>query len=224
MFVGWHMTRNPVTVSPDTPLPSAREIMEKKGFSHLPVVDDKGRLCGIITDRDIKKAWASPATTLSVYEFTYLLGRLKVSAVMTRDVITAHPGTSVERAAWILRKNRIGALPVVNDRDKVVGILTVSDLLDLILLATGITEDSARLLLFVGDRTGAMADVSRILQQAGINLRSALTVTLPDHQGIWQLIIRVNIAVKEAAARALEDAGYRVLTHYVEDLSPYLSE
>ncbi|MBC7360035.1 MAG: CBS domain-containing protein [Desulfacinum sp.] len=224
MFVGWHMTRNPVTVSPDTPLPSAREIMEKKGFSHLPVVDDKGRLCGIITDRDIKKAWASPATTLSVYEFTYLLGRLKVSAVMTRDVITAHPGTSVERAAWMLRRHKIGALPVVDDRNQVVGILTVSDLLDLILLATGMTEDSARLLLLVGDRTGTMADVGRILQQAGINMRSALTVTLPDHPGVWQLIIRVNMAAKEPAARALEEAGYRVLTHYVEDLSPFLSE
>jgi len=91
MYVGWNMKSDPITVTPETSVFRAREIMDAHRISHLPVTDGKGRLAGIVTDRDIKEAWASPATTLSIHELAYVLQKLTIANIMTRDVVTATP-------------------------------------------------------------------------------------------------------------------------------------
>lgn len=121
------MIANPRTVTPDTPLMEADWIMQENDYRHLPVVEG-GRLVGIVTDRDLRQASPSPATSLSVYEISYLLAKLTVDQVMSTPVRTVHPDDSVLEAASLMLEARISALPVVDEGD-LVGILTTTDLL-----------------------------------------------------------------------------------------------
>jgi acetoin utilization protein AcuB len=127
MNVSKWMTRSPVTVRPETPVPEAKQIMERRRVRHLPVVDGD-RLVGIVTDRDIRLNLPSPATSLSVWEINYLLARLTVGEVMTKRPVTIEAGSPVTDAAKLMLERRIGALPVVED-GALVGIVTETDLL-----------------------------------------------------------------------------------------------
>jgi acetoin utilization protein AcuB len=221
MYVGWYMKTNLITVTPETSLFKAREILDSHRISHLPVTDGKAHLVGLLTDRDLKEAWASPATTLSVHELTYVLQKLSVGNVMIKDVITATPDMPMERAALTLHDNKIGALPVLKD-GKLVGIITTTDLMEVLLTAVGLTTDSRRFSLLATDRIGLIADIGRLMQQAGINIRSILVAPLEGHEEIWQIMLRVGTSSYPVAVKVLEDANYKVLTGYVEDFTPYL--
>jgi acetoin utilization protein AcuB len=223
MYVGWNMETNLVTVSPETSIFKARELMDARKISQLPVTDGRARLLGIVTDRDLKQAWASPATTLSVHELTYVLQKLTVANIMTTKVITATPDMTIERAARIIHDNKISALPVLKD-DKLVGIITIADLLEVLVTALSLGQDTSRLSLLVRDRIGVLAEVAGVMQRLEINIRSVMIVPLPNYPDIWQLILRVRAEFSSTAARALEEAGFKVVTQYVEDLSPYLPD
>jgi CBS domain-containing protein len=120
------MTREPLTVSLDTPLVDARRTMLERRIRHL-LVTQGGRLMGIVTDRDIRLNLPSPATSLSVWEVNYLLARMTVGSVMTSAVMTVDPNRDVVEAARIMLDHKIGALPVV-DGGTIVGIMTETDI------------------------------------------------------------------------------------------------
>jgi acetoin utilization protein AcuB len=210
-----------ITVSPDTSVLKARELMDQHKISHLPVTDGRAHLLGIVTDRDLKQAWASPASTLSVYELTYVLQKLTVETIMTRDLVTATPDMTIERAARLIHDHKIGALPVVKD-EKLVGIITSTDLMEVLLMALGMSDDSSRLSILARNRIGVLAEVGRVMQQAEINLRSVVTAPLQGTDDVWQMILRVNAAVQAKAVQVLRDAGFKVISEYVEDLTPFL--
>ncbi len=120
------MTGKVVTISPDLTLPEAHEIMKKRKIRRLPVVENGG-LVGIITLGDLREAGPSDATTLSVFEMNYLLARLKVGEIMTKDPLTVSPQTSLTDAAKLMLHHKIGGLPVV-EGNTAVGIITESDI------------------------------------------------------------------------------------------------
>jgi acetoin utilization protein AcuB len=153
------MTTDLITVTPDTPMVKARDLLQEHNIKQLPVVDEQGSLVGILTDRDIKQAWASPATTLSIYELTYVLQKLAVESVMVKDLITISPGATVERAASIMHARKIGSLPVV-ENDKLVGIITSTDLMEVLLDGLGIQEASGRFLVLVKERIGTQISMN----------------------------------------------------------------
>ena len=121
------MTKDPLTVDPGTSMFIAWKLMQDRRIRHLPVVD-AGRLVGIVTDRDLRLALPSPATSLEAHEVNYLLDKMTVSEVMTKAVIATTPSALLEEAAATLLRHRIGALPVI-EGDRLVGILTRSDVL-----------------------------------------------------------------------------------------------
>jgi acetoin utilization protein AcuB len=221
MYVGRKMTTDVITVTPDTPLVKARDLLREHTIKQLPVVDQKGNLIGILTDRDIKQAWASPATTLSIYELTYVLQKLTVESVMVKDPITITPSSTIERAAKILHDRRIGSLPVV-EGERLVGIITSTDLMEVLLDGLGVQEESGRLVVLVRDRIGVLADVCSILKDANISIVSMITLPLHQHPGVHELVMRVNYADRDRAVQCLGDSGYRVITKYIKDLEPYL--
>jgi acetoin utilization protein AcuB len=221
MYVGWSMKTYLITVSPDTSVLKARELMDQHKISHLPVTDGRAHLLGIVTDRDLKQAWASPASTLSIYELTYVLQKLTVESIMTRNLVTATPDMTIERAARLIHDHKIGALPVVKD-EKLVGIITSTDLMEVLLMALGMSDDSSRLSILARNRIGVLAEVGRVMQQAEINLRSVVTAPLQGTDEVWQMILRVNAAVQAKAVQVLRDAGFKVISEYVEDLTPFL--
>jgi acetoin utilization protein AcuB len=212
-----------MTVPPDTNLQKAKEIIDEKRIHHLLVVDKTGNLIGIVSDRDVKQSSASPATALSVHELNYLLTQLTVESIMAKKIITISPGTTIERAALIMQKNRINALPVIED-EKLVGIITSTDVMRVLLRAIGFGEGSARFAVLVEDRVGIIAEVSRILKDQQISIRSLVTWPEKDYSGIYQLVMRVASKDKDDAVSALSNQGFKVLTEYVHDLTPYLPD
>ena len=127
----------------------------QRGIRHLPVLDGE-RLVGIVSDRDLKRAMASPATSLETHELRYLLDHVLVREIMTGGVITVRPTAPIEEAARLMVLEKIGALPVT-EGERLIGILTETDLLRLFVRAMGAGEPSARLDVVLGDRPHALA-------------------------------------------------------------------
>ena len=108
MFVRDKMSSPVVTVPPEMPFQDALRLMQEKNFRRLPVVDEKGKLVGIVAERDLLYASPSPATSLSVWEMNYMLSKIKINRLMSPEVITTTPDTTIEDAAHLMVKNRIG--------------------------------------------------------------------------------------------------------------------
>jgi acetoin utilization protein AcuB len=210
-----------VTVSPDTTIIKAKDIIAKKQINHLLVVDKNEELVGIVSDRDIKQSWASPATTLSTHELNYLLRQLTVEIIMVRKIVTIPPSTTIERAASIMQENRISSLPVI-EGEKLVGIITTNDVMEVLLRAIGFGEGSTRFTVLVEDRIGVVAEVSKLLKEQQINIRSLVTWPEKNHPGVYQLVMRVGTEDRERAISVLSGGGFKVLTEYVQDLTPFL--
>ena len=124
MFVRDQMSSPVVTVAPDLPFQEALRLMQERQFRRLPVVNEKGKLVGIVAERDLLYASPSPATSLSVWEMNYMLSKIKIERLMTREVITTTPDTTIEGAAYKMVQYRIGGLPVIDPANKPVGIIT----------------------------------------------------------------------------------------------------
>jgi acetoin utilization protein AcuB len=136
LIKGW-MTSDVMTIDEDTSMMKASQIMKENNIRRLPVMH-KGKLVGMITDRDIKEASPSKATTLDVHELYYLLSELKVKDIMSKNVYTIGPEETVEKAAVKMLEHRISGLPVVNEKGKVVGVITQGDIFKVLVSLTGI--------------------------------------------------------------------------------------
>ena len=135
MQVEQWMNRDLVTVTPDETFRTAMHLIRQKGIRHLPVVEGK-RLVGIVTDRDLRQAAPSGATSLSIHELHYILEKLTVREIMTKQVVTVRPDQTVEDAAMLLLGHRIAGLPVLRDGE-LVGILTETEILQAFLQLRG---------------------------------------------------------------------------------------
>jgi acetoin utilization protein AcuB len=221
MYIGRIMHTDLVTVAPETSLADARDLVEEKKIDHLLVVDSHKKLVGIVSDRDLKQNWASPATSLSVHELNYLLQKVVVKTIMTKTVVTVSPDTTIERAAYIMQTQDISSLPVMEGED-LVGIITSTDVMAVLLEAIGISDASVRLGVFVRDSIGALAEVSGLLKKEGVNIQSLFCWPEKDHPGVTQLVMRVASQEGEKAIRALTEGGFKVKTRYEKDIGPFL--
>jgi acetoin utilization protein AcuB len=195
-----------VTVSPRTTLPQAMRLAAERRIRHLPVVEGPD-LVGIVSDRDLKQAMASPATSLEVHELNYLLNRLTVAEIMTRTVVTIGPLFPVEEAARLMLQEKISALPVV-DGGRLVGIVTETDLLDLLVRAMGADGPSTRLDVLLEERPAGLGEVVQTIEGAGAPIRSIVTLT--TRTGLREAVVRVATIDPGPAVAALEGRGYAV--------------
>jgi acetoin utilization protein AcuB len=163
------MSRNPITVRPDTSLYDGLKVMRDNKVRRLPVVNKDGRLVGIVSQMDLLYASPSPATSLSVWEINYLTSRIKVSDLMTTDVTTVCEDCPLEEAARIMVDSKIGGLPVMRG-DRLVGIITETDLFKVFLELLGAREQGTRFTLLVPERKGMLADISGRIAQMGGNI------------------------------------------------------
>jgi len=221
MYIGRIMHTDLITVSPDTSLVEATKIIEDKKIDHLLVVDKKNKLVGIVSDRDLKQYWASPATSLSTHELNYLLQKVVVEMVMVKTVVTVPTSTTIERAALIMQQHRISSLAVMEE-DKLAGIIESSDVMKVLLRAIGISDDSVRLGVFVKDSIGQLAKVSETLRSSGINILSLICWPEMEYEDVTQLVIRVAVADENGAMDALKANGFMVINKYLKDISDYL--
>jgi len=211
MLVEKRMKRDPVTVSPEGSFRHAMTLIRQRGIRHLPVVEGD-RLVGIVTDRDIRQASPSPATSLEIHELHYLLEKVKIREIMTKKVYTVTSNTPIEEAARLMLTHKIGGLPVL-DGGKLVGIITETDILAAFVDVMGIQQEQTRLELVLEDRPGAFLEVCRIIQEQGGDIASVVTATA-THQGeeTKVLIFRLEGVQVQPLVSQLEADGHTVLS------------
>jgi acetoin utilization protein AcuB len=165
------MSRHPITVNPDVPIDEALHIMRENKVRRLPVVDKQGKLVGIVSEKDLLYASPSPATSLSIHEIHYLVSKIKVADVMTKEVITVGENAPLEEAARIMADHKIGGLPVMRD-GTLVGIITETDLFKIFLELLGAREEGVRLTMLIPERPGTLATITRNIAEMGGNIVS----------------------------------------------------
>lgn len=216
MFVKNRMTPNPYTVSYNAPVTELMELMHEKNLKRVPVVDGD-KVVGIATNHDLAKVTPNQATTLSVWEINYLLAKMPVSKAMNKNVITVSPDDFVEQAAVLMRKNRISTLAVVEEGNKLVGIVTESDIFDAFIDLLGVMNKGTRLTLTVHDQPGVLAKASQIITDHGANIVRMVAYEKGD--GITDLVFKIDVLETEEIVKALNEVGYNV-TNITKRLDP----
>ena len=200
MLVKERMSHPVVIIHPELPIMEALNLMKKEHIRRLPVVDKRGRLVGIVSEQDLLQAAPSSATSLSVWEVNYLIGKVIVKEVMSKDLITIAEDTPLEEAARTMVDNKIGGLPVVRDRE-VVGIITETDLFKVFLELLGAREPGVRLACLVPNIPGELAQLSKAIFDAGGNV-----LTLGTFLGESSENREITLKVAGISAQALEES------------------
>ncbi len=205
MLVGRRMRTSLITVTKDATLAQARELLHSHRIRHLPVVE-RERLLGILTDRDLRQASPSSAAGISPDRTVAFLAQIPVTEAMVRDVRTVSPYTTVEEAARLMIEHKIGCLPVT-EADRLVGIITETDILGVLVDVMGIREPSTRFELTLPDRPGALAEVTRIIKMHEVNISSI--VTMPHWEPEKRLaVIRIKTMNPQPILKDLAAAGF----------------
>lgn len=208
MLVSTWMSKDVVTVAPETSMKEATDIMREHEFRHLPVVED-GRLVGMVTLTDVRRASPSVATTFSVGEINYLVDQVQVRDIMTRDPITVTPDTTVEDAAMLGHRHGIAALPVVEE-GRLVGIITERDMFDILMSIFRAGEEDSRITIEgMPGRLGTIAQIIEILDRHGSRFSSILTFQERE-TGQYTFWLRVARGRIQDVVRDLEASGYPV--------------
>ena len=196
MLVQEWMTKEVFHIGPDTSMMKASRLMKDKNIRRLPVLDDNQRVIGIISDRDIKEASPSKATTLDMHELYYLLSELKVKDIMTKNPHCAREKDSVEGVALILMEKGFGGMPVVDDDNKLVGIITESDIFKVLTSITGVQSGGMQLAFDLPNQRGMLRPVLDALGERGQSFVSILTSHTPDLP-VRRVYIRVQPMSRE---------------------------
>ncbi len=187
MAVKDFMTRKVVYISPDTTVSHAADLMREQGLHRLPVIEND-QLVGLVTEGTIAQASPSKATSLSIYEMNYLLNKTKVKDVMIRDVVTVSGYASLEDATYLMLKNKIGILPVV-DNHQVYGVITDRDVFQAFLEIAGYGEEGIRVRFVTEDEVGVLGKIVSLIAEENLNISH--TVNIPRKDG--KVIIEVQI-------------------------------
>jgi acetoin utilization protein AcuB len=200
------MTREVVAVAPETTAAEALALCRMNRIRHLPVLEG-GRLVGVISDRDLRAA--TPALGDSVR--AEALDRIRVADEMAREVMTVHPEDPIEDAAMAMYERKFGCLPVV-DGEKLVGMVTTSDVMRALVRLVGAHKPSSRLEIALPSRSGSLAEVTQVIRDEGVDIVSVLASSEhEDEAGERVVVLRVATIGPKQVVQSLRAAGYRIL-------------
>jgi acetoin utilization protein AcuB len=211
MLVKERMTRDPISIRPDTPVTEAQAMMKREKIHHLPVLDKDDRLVGIVTEKDLLYASPSVATTLSVYEMTSLLAKLSVDRMMTRNVVTIGEDVPIEEAARIMADRKIGGLPILRGK-ALVGLITETDLFKVFIELFSARDKGVRLTITLANEKGELAKIAAAIAQVGGNI-----IALGTFPGEDPTVGRCTIKVDGVSAERLK-AVISPLARSVDDV------
>ncbi len=216
MLVKNWMSKNVITVDEKDSMQDALKHLKEHDIRMLPVMK-KGKLIGIVTDRDLKKASASDATTLEVHELLYLLTKIKVKDIMTRDVITVPPDYTVEETAQVLQKNRISGAPVVDADGQLVGTITQTDLFRVLISLTGVSNRGIQFGFQVEDRPGSITEVADIIRAYGGRMVSILSSYDEVPEGYRKVYIRMRSIQRSELQNLIKELESKARLLYMVD-------
>lgn len=210
---GW-MNNDVITVNQGVSMMKATVIMKDNHIRGLPVVDKRGSLVGIVTDRDIKDASPSKATSLNIYEINYLISTIKVKDIMTGNLVCVKPEETVEFAAVLMLENKISTLPVVDAQDALVGIITQTDIFKALVNITGIYRGGVQFAFSLEDRPGAIGEVADELRSFGARIVSILSTRCEAEKGCHNVYIRISPLPTEKTRRLLQSLEKKFIVLY----------
>jgi acetoin utilization protein AcuB len=211
MFVSRSMARKVITVGKATRVLDAQRTMQDRKIRHLPVVDDDHRLVGMITDRDIRSALPYDMTkgagdSKEREEYAHL----KVGDVMSTDLLPVSPTHTLQDAILLLEKKKVGALPVVDDDNRVVGILSVRDLLRAFINVLGIGEPGTLLCILVEEKVGQIKKIVDIVAEENISCGSILVARYWEEgkRAVFPYLLSNNVT---RVKKRLQEIGFTIL-------------
>jgi acetoin utilization protein AcuB len=210
MLVKNWMSPNPVTIDEEDSMQEAIKLMKQHGIRMLPVLRG-GQLVGVVTDRDLKRASASDATTLDVHEMLYLIAKIKVKSIMSKNPISVPPDLTVEETAEILLANRISGTPVVDRQGGLIGTITQTDIFRVLISLTGVGKRGIQLAFQIQDRPGSIKELADPIRRHGGRIVSILTSYEKVPEGFRKVYIRMY-GLDRSKLRGLKEELGRVAT------------
>ncbi len=198
------MTHDPISVFAETSLSKCQKLLKEHHIRRLPVVDEDRRLIGIISDRDVRAASPSQATSLEVHEMQYLLAGVKARDIMTPSPVTVGPQATVGEAALLMLERKIGGVPVVDKDRRLVGIITDQDIFKVLVAISGASMPGIDLTVETGTEPGSLGRVFDAIRDHGGRVVSVMTEYLDS--GSRRLFVRLRPLEDEAGAKALREA------------------
>jgi acetoin utilization protein AcuB len=205
-----------VSIEPDISMQGAKELMEHHGIHSLPV-NRSGKLIGILTDGDLKKASASDATSLDVHELGYLLRKIKIATIMTRDPISIQPDRTLAEAAEIFLDRMVAVLPVMDGDNQLVGIISRSDLSRAFLSLTAYNRQGIQIGIKVVDRPGIAMDIAGCVRSAGGRIASLISTDSHSPHGYRQVYLRIYALDRRQLVKLSMKLGDMGVLMYVVD-------
>jgi acetoin utilization protein AcuB len=202
------MTPNPITITTDTTLKDALELIRSHPFRHLPVMDEEGKLVGIVTEKSLVYASPSPDLSLSVFEIDYLLSRTSVGQIIQGEVVTVSPDLPIEEAARVMVDHRIGCLPVVEDGE-LVGIISDTDIFRVFVEGLGGGHPSLRITVIIPERVGSLAQIADCIARIGGNIHS-LGTFWGDQPEDRIIAFRVERVDRDTLIQALQECEVQI--------------
>ncbi len=209
MYVGNRMITDIISIFPEASISLAFQMMHEKNISQLPVIKD-GKLVGLVTETLLSEFTPSKATTLSIYEMNYILGKTKVESVMAKEVVTCTEDMLIENVAVLMNENDVNMVPVVNSNGTLVGIISRSDIIESFIEIIGAKDPGARVTITAKDEAGTLAEVSHIISEYGVNI-THVTNFNNELTGMTEIIIRLNTNDSDPIVKALIDKGYDII-------------
>lgn len=212
MLIRNWMAQDPVTVDPEVPMMEADHLMKENKIRGIPVMKGK-KLVGIVTDRDVKAASPSAATTLDMHELLYLLAKIKVKEIMTKDPITICEDDTVEEAAVVMLRHKISHLPVLSENKELVGLITETDIFKVLVSLTGIYRGGIQFGFELEDRSGSIKEVADVIREFEGCMVSILTSYQEAREGFRKVFIRIRDLDRQRLKELKErlERNFRVL-------------
>jgi acetoin utilization protein AcuB len=210
---GW-MSVDVITVDEDTSMMKASIIMKENKIRCLPVVDKGGKVVGIVTDRDLRDASPSKATTLDVYELNYLLSSMKIRDIMTREIVYVRPDETAEFAALLMLENKISSLPVVNNKNRLVGIITQTDIFKLLISIAGVYSGGIQFAFSLEDRPGSIKDAADVIRSYGGRIVSILSTGETAEEGRRNVYIRCSVLPEDKLRNLVKELEEKFIVLY----------
>lgn len=209
MYVGNKMVTDIVSVFPEASISLAFQLMHEKNVSQLPVVKE-GKLVGLITETLLSEFTPSKATTLSMYELNYVLGKTKVESIMEKDLVTCTSDMLIENVAILMLEDDLNMVPVINTNGTLVGIISKFDILESFVEIIGAKDSGTRITINAKDEAGTLAEISHIIKDYGVNI-THLTNFNNKSTNMTEIIIRMNTDDVDPLVGALEGKGYEII-------------
>ena len=220
MLVKNWMSKKVITIDANDSMQDASQLLKEYKIRMLPVTK-KDKLVGIVTDRDLKRASASDATTLDIHELLYLISKIKVKNIMTKDPISVPPNFTVEETAEVLLNNKISGVPVVDHSGNIVGIITQADLFRVLISLTGVGTRGIQFAFLIKDEPGSIKEVADVIREFGGRIVSILTSYDGVSDGYRKVYIRIRSIdrseLEELKKELLKIAGLLYMVDHRED-------